>query len=115
MAFLSRSPKFPHDAARHCRLILMKALPARADHDFANFGAAIKELQVSLGDYFNPVQGGACFMSRDVATVLDALDSVGACGVGQSSWGPTGFAFAPTPDEAYRLAMIARRHHPTAP
>ena len=88
----------------------MKALPALADHDFANFGAAIKELQVSLGDYFNPVQSGACFMSRDVATVLDALDSVGACGVGQSSWGPTGFAFAPTPDEAYRLAMIARRH-----
>jgi predicted sugar kinase len=57
MAFLSRSPKFPHDAARHCRLILMKALPARADHGFANFGAAIKELQVSLG-------GGARFLVR---------------------------------------------------
>lgn len=98
------------DAARFCRLVLMQALPALADHDLVSFGAAIKELQIGLGDYFAPVQGGARFMSRDVAAVLDALDSAGAFGVGQSSWGPTGFAFAPTPDEAARLATIARRH-----
>jgi beta-ribofuranosylaminobenzene 5'-phosphate synthase len=98
------------DAARLCRLIVMKALPALADHDLVKFGAAIKELQIHLGDYFAPVQGGARFMSRDVAAVLDTLDSAGAFGVGQSSWGPTGFAFAPTPDEADRLAMIARQH-----
>src|SRR5262245_29334186 len=34
------------DAARLCRLVLMQALPALADHDLANFGAAIKELQI---------------------------------------------------------------------
>ena len=98
------------DAARLCRLILMKALPALAEHDLANFGTAIKELQIRLGDYFAPVQGGARFMSPDVATVLDVLDNAGAYGVGQSSWGPTGFAFAASPDDAERLALIARRH-----
>jgi beta-ribofuranosylaminobenzene 5'-phosphate synthase len=98
------------DAARLCRLIVMKALPALADYDLVKFGAAIKELQIRIGDYFAPVQGGARFMSRDVAAALDVLDSAGAFGVGQSSWGPTGFAFAPTPDEADRLAKIAQRH-----
>jgi beta-RFAP synthase len=95
------------DAARLCRLVLMQSLPALADHDLANFGAAIKELQIELGDYFAPAQGGARFMSPDVAAILDILDRAGAFGVGQSSWGPTGFAFAQTPDEAARLAMIA--------
>ena len=95
------------DAARLCRMVLMQALPALADHDLANFGAAIKELQIELGDYFAPAQGGARFMSPDVAAILDILDRAGAFGVGQSSWGPTGFAFAQTPDEAARLAMIA--------
>jgi beta-ribofuranosylaminobenzene 5'-phosphate synthase len=97
------------DAAHLCRLVLMKALPALAEQDPLNFGAAIKELQFRLGDYFAPVQG-ARFMSDDVAVVLDVLDAAGAFGVGQSSWGPTGFAFAPSPGEADRLALIARRH-----
>jgi beta-ribofuranosylaminobenzene 5'-phosphate synthase len=95
------------DAARLCRLVLMQALPALADHDLENFGAAIKELQISLGDYFAPAQGGARFMSPDVGAILDALDNAGAFGVGQSSWGPTGFAFAKSPEDAARLASAA--------
>lgn len=109
-AIAALPPMSEGDAACLCRLILMKALPALADHDLVNFGAAIKELQIRLGGYFAPVQGGARFMSRDVAAVLDILDRTGAHGVGQSSWGPTGFAFAPTLEEADRLAAIARRH-----
>jgi beta-ribofuranosylaminobenzene 5'-phosphate synthase len=97
------------DAARLCRLVLMQALPALADHDLENFGAAIKELQIRLGDYFAPAQGGARFMSPDVGAILDALDNAGAFGVGQSSWGPTGFAFAKSPEDAVRLASAAAR------
>ena len=97
------------DAARLCRLVLMRALPALADHDLENFGAAIKELQISLGDYFAPAQGGARFMSPDVGAILDALDNAGAFGVGQSSWGPTGFAFAKSPEDAVRLASATAR------
>jgi len=49
-------------------------------------------------------------MSPDVAAVIDALARAGATGVGQSSWGPTGFAFAPSRADAERLATLARRH-----
>lgn len=108
-AFETLAPMAAADAAQFCRLILMQALPAVAEHDLASFGAAIKELQGRLGDYFAPAQGGSRFMSRDVAAVLETLDGAGAFGIGQSSWGPTGFAFAPSPEEAARLAAIARR------
>jgi beta-ribofuranosylaminobenzene 5'-phosphate synthase len=107
--FAALPPMPEADAARICRLVLMRALPALAEHDLASFGAAIKELQVRLGDYFAPAQGGARFTSSDVAAVLDTLDRAGAFGIGQSSWGPTGFAFAPSPKEADRLAAIARQ------
>jgi beta-ribofuranosylaminobenzene 5'-phosphate synthase len=109
-AFAVLPPMPDADAAHICHLVLMKALPALAEHDLPDFGAAIKELQVRLGDYFAPAQGGSRFTSPDVAAVLDALESAGAVGMGQSSWGPTGFAFAPSLPEADRLAMIARRH-----
>ena len=108
--FAALAPMPDADAAHICRLILMQVLPAVAEHDVASFGAAIKELQARLGDYFAPAQGGSRFTSRDVAAVLDELDGAGAFGIGQSSWGPTGFAFAPSPEEAARLATIARRH-----
>jgi beta-ribofuranosylaminobenzene 5'-phosphate synthase len=97
------------DAARLCRLVLMKALPALVESNIENFGAAIKELQAVLGDHYAPAQGGRRFASPAVATCLDTLDRAGAHGIGQSSWGPTGFAFAPSPEEAERLAGLARR------
>jgi beta-RFAP synthase len=97
-------PAFPEFAADHlCGLVLMKILPALAETDCASFGAGIKELQGRIGDYFAPVQGFNRFVSPDVANVLDALDRAGAVGIGQSSWGPTGFAFAPSSDIARRL------------
>jgi predicted sugar kinase len=49
-------------------------------------------------------------MSPDVGAVLDALAAAGATGIGQSSWGPTSFAFAPSRAEAERMAELARRH-----
>ena len=110
-AAFAKLPPFPDDdAAQLCRLVIMKALPAIADHDIVNFGSAIKELQARLGDYFAAAQGGRRFTSPDVAAVLAALDREGAFGIGQSSWGPTGFAFAAAPEEADRLARIAQRH-----
>jgi beta-ribofuranosylaminobenzene 5'-phosphate synthase len=104
-------PPFPdHEAARLCRLVLMQALPALAECDLASFGSAIKELQAHVGDYFAPRQGGHRFSSPAVASGLDLLDRQGAHGIGQSSWGPTGFAFAASPEEAHRLVTIARTY-----
>jgi beta-ribofuranosylaminobenzene 5'-phosphate synthase len=97
-------------AARLCRLVMMKMLPAVAEEDIASFGSAIKDIQACIGNYFAPAQGGSPFTSPDIAAVLAALDRAGAFGIGQSSWGPTGFAFADSPEEADRLARIARLH-----
>jgi beta-ribofuranosylaminobenzene 5'-phosphate synthase len=110
-AAFGRLPPFPEDAAaRLCRLVIMKMLPAAAEEDIASFGAAVTEIQSCLGSYFAAAQGGSPFTSPDVAAVLAALDREGACGIGQSSWGPTGFAFSPASAEGDRLAAIARRH-----
>ena len=87
------------DAADLCRLVLMQALPALAEADLAAFGDAITRLQERLGDYFAAAQGGR-FASPRVAAALARLDRLGATGIGQSSWGPTGFAFARDADEA---------------
>lgn len=104
-------PRFSgNDAAHLCRLVLMKALPALVEADIANFGAAIKDMQAVLGDHYAPAQGGNRFASPAVAACLDMLDHAGAHGIGQSSWGPTGFAFADSVEKAERLAEIVRRN-----
>ncbi|MBY6263458.1 GHMP kinase [Azospirillum sp. 412522] len=101
-------PPFPADKAAHlCRLALMVGLPALAEGDAVRFGAAVTELQSVVGDHFAPAQGGR-FSSPDVAEVLRWLPSAGAAGVGQSSWGPTGFAIFGDAGSAERAAEDAR-------
>jgi beta-ribofuranosylaminobenzene 5'-phosphate synthase len=107
-----RLPPFPaEDAARLCRMVLMIALPALAEEDLDRFGGAVAELQRTVGDHFAPVQG-ARFMSAAVADVLSWLEAQGICGVGQSSWGPTGFAIIPSEVDAETLLAAARRRWP---
>jgi beta-RFAP synthase len=107
----TRLPPFPDsDAGRLCRLVVMKMLPAVVEEDIASFGSAITEIQACVGGYFAPAQGGSAFTSPDVEAVMTALHREGAAGIGQSSWGPTGFAFAASAGEADRLARIARLH-----
>ena len=108
--FSKLAPSSDGEAAHLCRLVLMKALPALAECDIAGFGSAIKEVQELLGDYFAAIQGGSRFSSPDVAAALAALEDEGAYGIGQSSWGPTGFAFAPSAEEANRLIESVCRH-----
>jgi len=99
-----------NDAGRLCRLVVMRMLPAVVEHDLASFGAAVTEIQSVVGSYFAPAQGGSAFTSPDVEAVLTDLAAAGATGIGQTSWGPTGFAFASSPDDADRLARRARSH-----
>ncbi len=90
-------------AAEICRLVLIKALPALAEEDIDAFGGAVERIQQIVGDYFAPAQGGARCASKAVGEALAELKRLGARGAGQSSWGPTGFAFAASADEAERL------------
>ncbi len=106
-------PLFPPEAAADiCRRTLMQALPGVADADFAAFGAGLSAIQRRLGDHFAPAQGGGRFTSPRVGAVAAALERAGALGIGQSSWGPTGFAFARDPDEAAHWAAFARQAAP---
>jgi predicted sugar kinase len=65
-------------------------------------------MQERLGDHFAPAQGGRYTSSR-VAEAASFLAGHGAHGCGQSSWGPTGFAFAASDAEARRLADALAR------
>lgn len=69
-------------------LVLMSLLPALAEADLPAFGAALTELQQKTGQWWAAVQG-APFAPGPGARLLDQLSAGGACGVGQSSWGPT--------------------------
>jgi predicted sugar kinase len=87
--------------------MLMQGLPALIERELDVFGSAIGELQRIIGDYFAPAQG-ARFTSARVAEVLAWLENEGCAGVGQSSWGPTGFAIVGSEVRAQALAHAAR-------
>lgn len=101
-------PPFPElEAARLSRIVLMQMLPALAEADIERFGHGLTVLQESVGDHFAPAQGGR-YASRDVAAALHRLQHAGAAAVGQTSWGPTGFALADSPAQALLLVERAR-------
>jgi len=102
-AFAALPAFSPQAAGDICRHVLMQALPALADADLAGFGAAISHIQRVVGDYFAPAQGGRRFVSPAVELVVARLLAAGAVGGGQTSWGPTGFAFVGSEAEARRL------------
>ncbi|MET0313644.1 MAG: GHMP kinase, partial [Hansschlegelia sp.] len=108
-------PEFPDALAdRLCRLTLMGALPAAATGDALAFGRAVGEIQRRLGDHFAAFQGGR-FTSPDVADALAVIEATGVPGVGQSSWGPTGFAVYGDPRGAEDAADDLRRRFVHAP
>ena len=100
--------QFPEaDAAELCRLVLMCALPGVVQADLSAFGEAVGRIQARVGDHFAGVQGGR-FASPGVTRVLEWLGSHGLKAVGQSSWGPTGFAVCPSEPMANRLMAQAQ-------
>ena len=103
-------PAFPEaDRANLETRIGERALPALAQGDFAAFCAEVGYLQQRMGAYFAPLQGGIITSPR-VAHVLKALRAQGVTGLGQSSWGPTGFAFANSGAASETLLKAARNH-----
>ena len=97
-------PEFPEQLAGElCRRVLMQALPAMAEQDLAMFGRAIHEIQCRVGDHFAAAQGGGRYTSHAVSEILEWMRGEGVGCVGQSSWGPTGFAVLGSELEAQRM------------
>lgn len=97
-------PPFPEaTAARLCHLALMQLLPGLAESDIATFGRALTEIQQVVGGHFAAAQGGSAWTSPPVGRIAARMGDMGAVGIGQSSWGPTGFAFVDSEAAAARL------------
>lgn len=101
-------PTFPHqEAARLCYLLLMQGLPAVAEQNIQLFGDVITQIQQSVGEHFSSIQGGV-FTSPEVAEVMHWLENRGAVGIGQTSWGPTGFCVVESAQKADNLQLAMR-------
>lgn len=108
-------PPFPQEKAeRLCYLLLMRGLPALAEHDLQQFGDVITLLQQAVGEHFAPVQGGV-FTSSEVAAAMAYLAEQGAVAIGQTSWGPTGFCAVASPEIADGLLTALRRKFADSP
>lgn len=104
-----RLPVFPQEKSAHlCRVALMQVLPALVEQDLTSFAKGVGEIQRTVGDHFAPAQGGR-FTSPAVAKALSWAGSLGLEGVGQSSWGPTGFILLPDEASAEQVREKARR------
>lgn len=97
-------PPFPEaKAQRLCHIALMQLLPGLAESDIATFGRALTEIQEVVGGHFAAAQGGSPWTSPAVGHVAGRMAALGAHGIGQSSWGPTGFAVVDSETAAARL------------
>ena len=106
------SPVFSSSCAGYLsRVLLMELLPGAAEGDFSAFADATMRLQDCIGDYFAAVQGGR-YASPKVARILEHLGAGGIRGLGQSSWGPTGFLFAPDESTAEQWVAMAKQVFP---
>ncbi|RZL87453.1 MAG: beta-ribofuranosylaminobenzene 5'-phosphate synthase [Variovorax sp.] len=105
-------------AADICHQVLMRVLPGAATADFAPFAAGVRRIQQVLGEHFAPAQGGRVFASEAVGGLLGWVlqhraEHVAA--LGQSSWGPTGFAILPSQTRAEAAIDAMRAANIVAP
>ncbi len=95
-----------------CHHILMRVLPGVANADFAAFSQGVKRVQQVLGEHFALVQGGpytSPAVGRMLAWVAESAPHQSPIATGQSSWGPTGFAFFESQAQAQAMVQAAQR------
>lgn len=116
---LAGLPPLPQaSSAELCHQVLMRILPGAADGQFAPFAAGVSRLQQILGAHFAPAQQGRAYTSAAVGEALQWMaehTGAGGAAIGQSSWGPTGFAILPSQAAAETLLHDARAAGALAP
>lgn len=95
-------------AAAVCHETLMRVLPGVACNDFQTFALGLNRIQSLLGEHFAPAQADGVYTSAAVGRLLRWLGQHHGAAVGQSSWGPTGFAFFGHEQEAQAACAAAR-------
>lgn len=89
-------------------LVLEKMAPAIERNDFDQFADALHRYGRHAGECFAHVQGGA-FAGPHIEQLIDTLLDLDVTGCGQSSWGPTVFAFVPNESAAATLRDTLRQ------
>jgi beta-RFAP synthase len=113
---LAQLPPFPRElAAELCHRVLMQILPGAAAADFPTFAEGLNRMQALLGGYFAPAQGGRGYSSPAVDALMRWIGRHGDAAIGQSSWGPTGFAILPSAEAATGLLQAAHAAGAVAP
>jgi beta-RFAP synthase len=108
-AALARLAPLPQAAAAEiCHQVLMRILPGAAGAEFAPFAAGVSRMQELLGTHFAAAQEGRPFASAAVGRLLQWIAARTDAGIGQSSWGPAGFAILPSEAAARGLLAQAR-------
>ena len=96
-------------AAEICHEVLMRVLPGAASAEFGSFALGVSRVQQLLGEYFAPAQNGRAYTSAAVGRLMDWVGaSAHQAAIGQSSWGPTGFAIVESQARAEALERAAR-------
>lgn len=109
-AFAALPPAPEELADRLCRLVLLRLLPGLVRAELAPVADALAAIQRAMGERFAPFQGGEPFASPAVAEVATWLAAEGVPAVGQTSWGPTGWALFPDlPSAEAALRAVERR------
>lgn len=108
-AFAALPPVAEDPADRLCRRVLLQLLPGLVRAELAPVAEALAEIQRVMGERFASFQGGGRFASPAVAEVAAWLEAEGVRGVGQTSWGPTGWALFPDAGSAEAARRDAER------
>ena len=92
-AFRQLPPVTPTVARRLETLLCDELVSAAEQGTFCRFAEALGEYGELAGSCFSTCQGGP-FACAEIASFVQACRATGYAGAGQSSWGPTAFAFA---------------------
>lgn len=92
----------------------MRMIPAAARGDFDAFSAGVYAYGRTAGGCFAAVQGGP-YNGERIARLVSTIRAMGISGVGQTSWGPTVFAWLPDPRTAELAAQELRASDPEGP
>lgn len=82
-----------------------RLVPAAARGEFDEFSESMFQFGRLAGACFAARQGGP-YNGPQLAALVELVQSLGVCGVGQSSWGPTLFALSP--DQASADQFVAK-------